>query len=401
MFRRAWWRAIPSELLVPVAMAAVLDVASLLVPNESGGSALSIPTDRAREIVVLLGLLELRRRMTGSTSRLVAVAASLQGATVATLFVGGFAPSVLGRPAAMQLWTASSYVEAVLGLLFMLAIVTAARAWRSWLGPAAIAVSVVWRMPLQFVDSLLQQYMDFATYRVLDVVAMLLAQLALLAICRRLAVEALVPDDLGRAELGARRVAVGLRVRALVGFMQAIAYSVVAAAHEPSSVVAVSAISGIAVLGAVIWQTSGLVAMAGARVAGLSSTALGVAAFATLWEVLLANAIPFFRRGPAVHLFYLIVVTVGLVVAGRALHKLAARRVDEQLGATITLGIVIVVSLQVLNVGVLLVGDPARSDLYVLALVTFALQLIAMLVLSIVYARVAKRMQIAATVDVF
>src|ERR1043165_6715906 len=110
MFRRAWWRAIPSELLVPVAMAAALDVASALLPFEYGTS-LSLPTRLARDIVVLCGLLELRRRTTGSTSRVFLVGALVLGANAAVSLSTAFAGIVLDRRTAVDWLGMSSRSE--------------------------------------------------------------------------------------------------------------------------------------------------------------------------------------------------------------------------------------------------------------------------------------------------
>jgi hypothetical protein len=186
----------------------------------------------------------------------------------------------------------SSLVSAVLMLLFTIAMVTAARAWRSWLAPVAIAASLAWGMAGPVWGLLLSDVFDVEMFRAYLSFTALLAQLALLAIYRRLgAAAAASPSDIGRAERGAHRVAWFLRARGALtlAFLIAVALvPAVQAGYRTVLVLVLMAVLGAGGLVAVVCQMSGLLAMAGARVAGLNSGELRVAAFGALWEALIA-----------------------------------------------------------------------------------------------------------------
>src|SRR6185295_5170475 len=179
MARRALWRSVPSELLIPVAMAAALDVASVMLPFEHVGAALSLPTALARDILVMCGLLELRRRTSGSTSRVLRVGALLLGANAAISLAMPFVAAVLEQHTMIDRVTMSAFVSAVLVVAFTIAMIAAARAGRSWLAPVAIAASLVWRMAGPIWELLLSQVCDDAALRPYLVITALLAQLAL------------------------------------------------------------------------------------------------------------------------------------------------------------------------------------------------------------------------------
>ena len=399
--RAAWWQSIPLELRVPVALAAMLDIASQLIPLESGGDAASSATSVCRDLLVLYGMLEVRRRIDRRGSWLLA-GAVIQGVMVANQVASRFLPSVLGRGEMRTYFTASSILSLITAMCFASAMLTAARAWRSWLAPIAIVAVLVSRSPLGAVIWMTLQ-IEEAAVRALMLVATLLAQLALLAIYRRLSVAAAPPSDPGRAERGARRAARSLRAGALAMSAYGIAVGVVIAWDAHDWFVPVTAVFGAAALVAVMCQMSGVLGMAAAGVANLSPGELSVAAFGALWQGLLttgARFAGFASPGTMVPIAALLVGLVFIVIGTNAMRTLAVQRGDTELDRAIGIRVTTVVLLQLASAGALLMLT-ASSVPWLMALSYLVFQVSAMVVLGSAYARVAQRMQMVAAVDVF
>lgn len=398
------WRAIPPELGVPTVMAALIDAVGLVMPGAQGPPVLALATGVTRDLLLAYGLLELRRRQSERGSPLLAVGAALQ-CLVALVSIATTAITVAAaRGEQTALWTALSYASSGAGIAFTIAMIAATRAWRSPIGPIALLTSLAWRMPLSLGALVYAQLSGRLQIQLFFLLAMLAAQVALLGLFARLE-DAPAPADPARAERGARRVARSLRLRAGLTIAVSVAIGVMVV-HGRSVWLLLSVASlGIAALVVIVGQISGLLAMATARLATLSSPALQAAGFAALWEALLNTAVVGLNRGRAATLLAVmqaVVGSVGMGFAAAAIRGVAGLRGDRQLRAAIATRIAWILALQIMDVASVGLIHPRQAASGVL-LVAFrqALQLAAILLLAGLYARAAERIPIRAAADVF
>src|SRR6185503_13075010 len=210
MGQQGGWRAIPSELLVPAVMMGLVRPLVVFVGGARANARAAYIIEAAQTILLLCGLLELRRRLTGPAARWIAAAAALQAVAVLELLVLELAAhleidhdELLALAPTFHVWLAAAM--AVL-------LSTAARTWRSPLGPLLVATAVLASPPL-----FLYRAIFAATglyYAGLALVLALLAHTALqLAIYARLGAATAPAPDFTRAERAARRAARWQRAR--------------------------------------------------------------------------------------------------------------------------------------------------------------------------------------------
>jgi hypothetical protein len=143
------WRAIPTELRVPIVLGTAIECALRLVDHTPGPARLVHAAGAARTLLVLWGLLELRRRSRGAPAIFIAIAAGLQVVTAIEL-VGldlgfGFVRRALPDWLLEDWFGAQRTIALVQVVCFAIAISGAARAWR--LGPLAVVAAVLSEPP--------------------------------------------------------------------------------------------------------------------------------------------------------------------------------------------------------------------------------------------------------------
>ena len=398
------WRSIPPELGVPTVLAALIDVIGLTVPLDQGGAALSLTTGLTRYLLIAYGLLVLRRRGASRASPLLALGAALQGIAAACALATALISVVLGRGAWVSVFGPLGYVSSGATLGFAVAMIAAARAWRSPLAPIAVLTSLAWHMPRVLAEPVYSRLHGERYFQLFFGLAMLAAQVALLGLFARLEKPEAPADPVG-AERGARRAALALALRALLGAASGVVICVLIAGGPAVWVLALGGLLGIAALGVVVSQISGLLAMASARLASLSSPGLYVAGFAALWEVLFNTSVLALQRDRGTTLGAMLVVvvsTVGMVVAGWAVRGVAGLRRDRQLRSAIATRVAWIIALQAVNglsVGLIYSSPPGHA--VALVLLGLAMQTSAIFLLGGLFARVADRIPVNAAADVF
>src|SRR6185503_19584904 len=134
------WRSMPRELVVPVLIATILSFASpfLLL---SATLPFILPIGRVKSVLVLCALLELRRRLPAPSARWIAVAIAVQVLVVATFVLLDFSGWLDIEDVAR--WVAVPASSTVLAIGLAVALIGAARAWRSPLGAIAIVTAAL------------------------------------------------------------------------------------------------------------------------------------------------------------------------------------------------------------------------------------------------------------------
>lgn len=398
------WRTIPPELGVPTVMAALIDVVGLVMPAGQGPPVLALATGVTRDLLLAYGLLELRRRQAQRGAPLLAVGAALQCVVALGSITTTAIAAVSARGEQIAMWTALSYVSSGAGVAFTVAMIAATRAWRSPIGPIALLTSLAWRMPLSLGALVYSHLSSRLQIQLFFLLAMLAAQVALLGLFARLE-DAPAPADPARAERGARRVARSLRLRA--GLTIAVAATVTAMAVHGRSAWLLLLIGALAIAALLViaGQIAGLLTMATARLAILASPALHAAGFAALWEALLNTAVLGLNRGraaTALAVMQAVIGAAGMGFAAAAIRGVAGLRRDRELRAAIATRIGWILALQIMNAASIgLIHPRQAASAVLLAAFCQALQLVALLLLAGLYARVAERIPIRAAADVF
>src|SRR5262249_38836684 len=130
--RGGWWRSIPFEIGVPIAISGIVRLVVGLLADRRGWVDVFVAIAIAPAILVLCGLRELRRRLVGTAARLVGVAVVVQAVIVAQLAVLRFLYP-LGIDS--RTWfTITSWVGLVEEICLALVVGIAVRAWQSVTG---------------------------------------------------------------------------------------------------------------------------------------------------------------------------------------------------------------------------------------------------------------------------
>lgn len=397
------WRAIPPELAVPTVMAALVDVLGLAMPQDQGGPALSLSTGLTRWLLIAYGLLVLRRRRAGRASPMLVAGAALQGVAAAVGLATALSPIVLERRELVSVSGTLSYASSAATVGFAVVMIAATRSWRSPLAPIAILTSLAWHLPRALGELVYSQLSGRWQFQLFFVLAMLAAQVALLGLFARLDDTEASGDPAG-AERGARRVALALRLHAAL-VPGSIVLGVLIVTWPGVWVGVFGAVLGLAALGIVVGQISGLLAMAGARLASLSSRGLYVAGFCALWEVLLSTSLAIVQRGRGslgLAVLLTVVGTVGMVFAAAALRGVVGRRHDRELRNAFANRIAWIVALQIMSAVAIGLSQGQRPvSAGVLGVFSLAMQVSAILLLAGLFARIADRIQVTAAADVF
>lgn len=395
------WRSIPPELGVPTVLAALVDLVGMAVSADQG-LAFSLTTGLTRTLLIAYGLLVLRRRAAGRASPLLALGAALKGIAASVALVTALCFLGAERGEWVAISGTLSYAQSAATVGFAIAMIGAARAWRSPLAPIAIVTSLAWHMPRALGALVDAQLHGRAPFGLLAALAMLAAQVALLGLYARVADPAAPADPIG-AERGARRVALVLAVRALLVAASGVVLCVQVAAGWSAWMLVLGVVIGLAALGCVVGEISGLLAMATARLASLSSVGLYIAGFAALWHVLLETSAAAFQ-GSVTELqaeLGLVVGTAGMAVACWAVRGVAGLRRDRALRSAIANRVAWIIAIQVVNALATGLAYGYRAQAAGLFLLSLALQISAMFLLSGLLARVADRIQVNAAADVF
>jgi len=403
-----WWRTIPPELAVPVVLYAAVEVvsAALVALGAAGGTGAA--SGLANAILVLCGLLELRRRVGSRPSRWLVVAGVLQMAAAATAIANSLIPLVVPRTGVMAVYSVTGSIQFGLTLGFVIALITAVRAWRSVLAPVALVAAFAWRMPPAIAEPALAFLPGLPAVRLYFAAALVVAQLLLLALYGRLGAVAQprrVPVD---AERAARRVASWLRWRVALAALLAGGVAATLVTGAPVAPRELNAglllVAGAAVAGELV----GLIGLARARVIGLSPAALYAAAFAALWETIVAllSLYGTSRRGTAVIGLLIFIVGAGCSVwAGQAARRFAVRSGNRALRTAITRRFAALVVLEILRGATGLAAPllPFEGQLLMLVIVGWSTvcQCGAMLALASVFARLAGPLRLAQVVEEF
>jgi hypothetical protein len=322
-------------------MYAVVEIISATLAAVGVGGPPGIASGSACAILVLCGLLELRRRVDPRTSRWLVVGGALQLAAATTAVANFVLQLVVPRSGWTTLYQVTIGIQLGCTLCFVIALITAARAWRSALAPVALVAALAWRTPLAIALSALGVPFGTASIRLSSATALVVTQLLLLALYGRLGAAAAPPTARVDAERAARRVASWLYWR--VALAAVLGGLVTASMIEDSQLMPREIYVGIAqlVAAAVVGELVGLVGLARARIAGLSPAALCAVAFVALWEVLVAVAAPFSgpTRGVPTALLGLTVWFIGaccVVWVAVAARRFAVRSGDRALRAALS-----------------------------------------------------------------
>lgn len=402
---RRGWRAIPPELMVPTVIAGLMRPVVAWLDSPRGGVRTEQMVVTAQSILVLFGLLELRRRLTGAAARWITIAAVLASFTVVELVLVEFAP-VLGFDREDWFPSMVPTIDTWHTVAVAVVLTSAARTWRSPLG-ALLVVAAVLNQPPRIV---LRAIFDaFNTLGPVIFVPIWIGHLVLvLATYARLGAAIAPAPDIGRAERGARRAARWQRLRVAAVVLTGAAFAVYLLSPEWAYIPAI--VGWFLAVVAAGGTISGLLGVARGDLPGLSARGLCIAAFATLLSVFTAERDTFRVYGlwETVHdtdawqvagvLATQLGAAVGVAVVGSYLRTLddrpLARAVQYWLGCMVILGVATVVATAVGPLG-------SAHQMIGATVLVLSAQAISLLILAHVHARLARRLALASAVDAF
>jgi hypothetical protein len=404
--RGGWWRSIPPEIGVPIAISGVIQLVIGLTAGPRGLSAASITIATAPAILVLCGLRELRRRLVGTAARLVGVAIVVQAVTVAQLAVSWFRYPLGIDP---RIWLAITlWALPVEQVCLALVVGIAARAWRSVTGLVLVVALVLDYGPL-FMERALSDVLDRDAIFAYIAVSQFVHKVAMLAIYARLGSVVEASPEQARAVRAARRAAISQWLQAgsiAIGIGLSVALEVLGVAWLSDGVFGVTAI---AIVATTVGTTSGLLGLARAHIVGLSPLAMCTAAFGALWLVAVGEVQVFWAY------FGKLGAGAGALLTGQTLASLlcvacaavairgyAKRLGDRPLASVLSRRLALIVTLDLAVVGCLALARP--GTLAGIAAVVGSLLVLytaVHVVLAGVFTRLRHRLKVAQAVDAF
>lgn len=406
MARRGWWRSIPPELGVPIAISGLVQLVSGLAADPRASAYLFVAVSTVPAILELCGLRELRRRLTGTPARLIGVAAGVQMFVVARIIVSQFS-FLLGID--REIWFAIT-LWALLAEAVCLALVVgiAAGAWRSILGPLLVVAAVLDDVPRLMIRWFMDVLGDREAIQVYFALVQVVYKVALLASYGRLGAAVQAGPEPARAVRAARRVAISqwLRVGAVaIGMAPALALE----ALGWRSSEAVFSLAAFAIIGTVAGTISGLLGLARSHIVGLSPLALCVAAFGALWLAFAGEAqtvATYLREldtGPSAWFVGVTLACFLCVAAGAiAIRRYAVKLGDRPLAHVLSNRLAQIVALDLVVVGCLALARPdTATEIVGLVVSLLVLHTAANAALADMFARLGPRVKLAAAADVF
>ena len=380
-----------------------------LIPFAKYPWAVVLPLMIAQAILVLLGLLELRRRLTGTASRWVAIGAGMQALTVTLLIAPLIASGLAGARGGWWLAMAPTGTL-VVAVGFAVVLGFAARAWRSVLGPLVIVTALLGHAQQFVLPALVDAFGSQALIGGYVLLVLLVHTAGMLAIYRRLGAATQSSPDPARAERGARRMVIAQWLGIGIAVALVVAAIVVDLLGEPSLEDLAAVISMLSTIAVSAIAVSGLLGLARADLAGLSARALCTAAVGVLWGGLARNSSIFvayraWSSGSTVDASMIggIAVSLLCVVAGAAaIRGYVARRGDRQASHAMARRLALIVALDIAYLACFAIARPTSgSEVVTMVALTLALQSGAALALASMFARLGRRVAIAAAVDAF
>jgi hypothetical protein len=384
--------------MVPILLAGGVQVAAFLMDLGSTSNRLTYAAASTRTILVLCGLLELRRRSTGRVATWVTVAAGFQAIAVAELLASQFVLPLGGRDFLFDWAPIDGLTSLGSSIGLAVALSAAAGAWRSVLGPLVVITAFFSQGAVTGLgpDHVFSMYLAI-------IVAVHTAMVLL--ICRRLGTAVQLPPDPARAIRGARRAVISLRIRIGLGVIET--GLVVAGVRVGMPVSIVFYLSAIAVIAGVI---SGLLGLARSNLPRLSRVALCIAAFGALYGSFAGGfeVYAVYRKArsgfdPNVWAMIGMLVSVSCLVVGLwAIREYVLGLRDDRLRKILSNRVAWFIGLGMTSIACFLMNRPVTyADRVEFALVELATQAGAMFVLASIFARAAARMKLAAATDVF
>ena len=393
---------------MPLAISELVRLVSGLAAGPRASVYMSVAVTTAPAILVLCGLRELRRKLTGTSARLVGVAAGVQALTAARLVVVPLVLPLLPHGLDREIWFAITwYASLAEAVCLALVVGIAARAWRSVLG-LLLVIAVVLddgaRLSPRWLMDVLGDRDAIGVYFAL---AGVMHKIALLAIYGRLGAAVQASPEPARAVQAARRAAISqwLRVGAVAIVM---GLAVALKALGGSLWEDVFVLATLVIVGTTTGTISGLLGLARSHLVGLSPLALCTAAFGALW---LAFAGEFQTVG-----FYLGALYTGpsawfvgatlacflcVAVGAAAICGYVARLGDRPLAHVLSRRLALIVALDLAVLGSLAVARPETGAGVGVVVSLLAFHTAANAALAGICARLAHRLKLAAVVDAF
>jgi hypothetical protein len=371
--------------MVPTVIWGAIHLLAGLAETERGALYMTHAVTGACSILLLCGLLELRRRMTGFRAVLVAIGAGFQALAVVQLLAMHLVPAlaVWGK-----IYLTGQFVE-MIGVA--LALTMAAGAWRSVAGPVATIAAVFADPPPVMMRWLADALRNDEARDACCALAVLLYVVAILAVYRRLGTKVQLAPDTARAVRAARRVSLALRLRiGMTGLV--FAGLLIAVAFDLDGKVAMIAYFYLALLGNLAITAgivSGMLGMARANVAGLSARLLCIAAFGALWEMIqFHSATEWGPTGASGETWMFVGSMACLAAGGLAARGYVLRGEDSELPEAMSVRLGLVIGCDVLS---LLTFQPKFPPTMFL----LASESAAMFALGLMFARLAGRLKLS------
>lgn len=393
------WRSIPPELMVPILLGGGVQVAAFLMDLGSMSSHLIYAASSTRTILVLCGLLELRRRSAGRRATWVTVAAGFQAIAVAELLASEIVLPMGGRDLLLDWVRIDGPISFVQSIGFAVTLSAAAGAWRSVLGPLVVITAF-------FAQGAVRGLGPNHVFSVYLAIIVAVHTAVMLLLCRRLGTAVQPPPDPARAIRGAHRAVISLRIR--IGLV--VVDTGLAIAGIRVGILLVSIVfylSAVAVISGVI---SGLLGLARSNLARLSPVMLCIAAFGALCGSFAGGfeAYTVYRKArsgfdPNVWALIGMLVSVTCLVAGVwAIREYVIELRDHRLRQVLSSRVAWVVTLGIASIACIALNRPVTyAGRVEFALFELATQAGAMFVLASIFARTAARMKLEAATDVF
>jgi len=352
-----------------------------------------------RTILVLCGLLELRRRSAGRMATWVTVAAGFQAIAVAALLASQFVLPLGGRDFVLDWARIDGLTSLGSSIGLAVALSAAAGAWRSVLGPLVVITAF-------FAQGAVTGLGPNNAFSMFLAIAVAAHTAVVLLICRRLGTAVQPSPDLARAIRGARRAVISLRIR--IGLAVIDTGLVIAGIGVGTTLVSTAFyLSAVAVIAGVI---SGLLGLARSNLPRLSPVALCIAAFGVLYGSLAGGfeVYTVYRKArsdfdPNVWTMIGMLVSVTCLVAGLwAIREYVLGLRDDRLRRVLSNRVAWFIMLAMTSLACFLLDRPVtHAGRVEFVLFELATQVGALFVLASIFARTAARMKLAGGTDVF
>jgi hypothetical protein len=383
------WRAIPPELGVPIAMTAVITACVRVIDHPMGYAFIGWPARWASSVLVLCGLRELRRRVPGARTALtVAVVAK----TLTVCVQGSSFASPAVAPTLMRDWAwVVELLLPVAAAVVVIALITAARCWRSWPTLALLVTLPLAEGVLVLLRPLVDLFGTGTAFALAISLAVVVHAGALLAVVARLGTAG--EPDLARAVAAARRARWSWRIRAGV-FAIAALWLLALDATE---------LLGLGLFVLIVQNglfASAMLGLGRARIAGLHGTALAAAAYGAVWATAFASSLFWIVRGRIDGLPIApagTVPLVSLIVAGWVVRTYVAQGGDRARDLAVLRRLA---GLIVAAAAVMALGSLGEGSYAALVALPFA-ELAAALALASLYRILTERLALAEATDAF